>query len=67
MRIVEPVFGNVTTMKRSDRFTLRGRSKARVQWLLYAVVHDIEKIAHYGPPLGPPGGRRRRRTSGSRR
>ena len=50
MAIVEPVFANITTIKRLDRFTLRGRAKVRVQWLLYALVHNIEKIAHYGPP-----------------
>jgi transposase len=54
MGIVEPVFANITTIKRLDRFTLRGRAKVRVQWLLYALVHNIEKIAHYGSPDGPP-------------
>jgi transposase len=54
MGIVEPVFANITTVKRLDRFTLRGRAKVRVQWLLYALVHNIEKIAHYGAPHGPP-------------
>jgi hypothetical protein len=55
MGIVEPVFGNITGAKRLDRFTLRGRPKVRVQWQLYAVVHNIEKIAHYGKRAGPPG------------
>jgi transposase len=48
MGIVEPVFANITVAKRLDRFTLRGRAKVRVQWMLYALVHNIEKIAHYG-------------------
>jgi len=29
MAIVEPVFANITTVKRLDRFTLRGRAKVR--------------------------------------
>ncbi len=54
MGIVEPVFANITTVKRLDRFTLRSRAKVRVQWLLYSLVHNIEKIAHYGAPDGLP-------------
>ena len=42
---VEPVFGNVRAQKRMDRFTLRGRLKVTVQWMLYCLVHNIEKIA----------------------
>jgi hypothetical protein len=59
MAIVEPVFANITFAKRLDTFTLRGRAKVRVQWLMYAMVHNIEKIAHYGS-LGPPRRTRRR-------
>jgi transposase len=54
MEIVEPVFGNITVAKRLDRFTLRGQGKVRVQWQLYAMVNNIEKIAHYGTRAGPP-------------
>ena len=46
--IVEPVFGNIRTCKRMDRFTLRGRVKVNIQWILYCLVHNIEKIAHFG-------------------
>jgi hypothetical protein len=64
MAIVEPVFANITVAKRLDTFTLRGKAKVRVQWLMYAMVHNIEKIAHYGsrdgPPRRRPGGRRAR-------
>ena len=45
---VEPVFGNVRYNKRLDRFTLRGRTKVNGQWLLYCLVHNIEKLAHHG-------------------
>lgn len=46
--IVEPVFGNIRSCKKMDRFTLRGRIKVNIQWMLYCLVHNIEKIANYG-------------------
>ena len=46
--IVEPVFGNIRTCKRMDKFTLRGKFKVNIQWLLYCLVHNIEKISNYG-------------------
>ena len=46
--IVEPVFGNIRTCKRMDRFTLRGRIKVNIQWMLYCLVHNIEKIMNFG-------------------
>jgi len=46
--IVEPVFANIRTQKRMDKFTLRGKIKVNIQWLLYCMVHNIEKIANYG-------------------
>lgn len=45
---VEPVFGNMNTNKRLNRFTLRGKIKVNAQWLMYCMVHNIEKIQHYG-------------------
>jgi transposase len=45
---IEPVFGNIRYNKGMDRFTYRGKVKVNVQWLLYCLVHNIEKIAHYG-------------------
>ncbi len=47
MAIVEPVFANIRTQKRMDRFTLRGKIKVSIQWMLYCMVHNIEKIANY--------------------
>jgi transposase len=44
---VEPVFGNHRNHGR-DRFTLRGKEKVNVQWLLYSIVHNMGKIHHYG-------------------
>ena len=46
--IVEPVFANIRTNKRLDRFTLRGKIKVNIQWLLYCMVHNIEKIVNFG-------------------
>ena len=48
LEIVEPVFANIRVRKRMDRFTLRGRIKVNIQWMLYCLVHDIEKIANFG-------------------
>lgn len=48
MGIVEPVFANITHHKKMNRFQFRGRSKVRIQWLLYSIVHNIEKISKYG-------------------
>jgi len=48
MAIVEPAFANIRYMKRLDRFTLRGRLKVNIQWVLYCMVHNIGKIASYG-------------------
>lgn len=45
---VEPVFANVRHQKRLDRFTLRGRPKVSIQWKLYCMVHNLEKIGHGG-------------------
>ena len=45
---VEPVFGNIRANKRMNRFTYRGREKVNGQWLLFCLVQNIEKLAHYG-------------------
>ncbi len=46
--IVEPVFANIRIHKGMDKFNLRGKIKVNIQWLLYCMVHNIEKIANYG-------------------
>ena len=53
LAIVEPVFANLRSNKRLDRFTYRGKEKVGVQWLLYCLVHNLEKIAHYSRKYGP--------------
>lgn len=46
--IAEPVFANIRSMKRLDRFTLRSKIKVNIQWVLYCMVHNICKIMRYG-------------------
>lgn len=46
--IVEPVFANICIHKRMNRFTLRSKSKVDVQWMLFALVHNIGKICVFG-------------------
>jgi transposase len=48
LAIVEPVFGNLRAQKRLDHFTLRGKVKVNIQWMLYCIVHNMEKLLHYG-------------------
>ena len=48
LAIAEPVFANLRINKRLDRFTLRSKVKVNIQWLLYCLVHNIEKIMNYG-------------------
>jgi len=45
MGTVEPVFANLQN-KGMRRFTLRSRRKVNVQWQLFTMVHNIEKVAH---------------------
>jgi transposase len=53
MATVEPVFGNIRHNKRLNRFTLRGKSKVNVQWNLYCLVHNVEKLANHGYAVRP--------------
>jgi flavin-dependent dehydrogenase len=46
--IVKPVFANIKCMKGLDRFTLRGKIKGNIQWVLYCMVHNICKVLRYG-------------------
>jgi transposase len=45
--IAEPVFANIKYGKGLDRFTLRGKIKVNVQWVLYCMVHNIGKILNF--------------------
>ena len=46
--IVEPVFGNIRENKGLRRFSLRGKNKVGMQWKLFCMIHNIEKIMNYG-------------------
>ena len=46
--IVEPVFGHIKAALGLNRFSLRGKKKVNIQWLLYCLVHNIGKIQQYG-------------------
>ena len=43
IQIIEPVFANITSSKRLDKFMLRGKSKVNTQWQLYCMVHNLGK------------------------
>ena len=42
--IVEPVFGQMSTLQNAKRLLLRGREAARNEWLLLAACHDFRKL-----------------------
>jgi hypothetical protein len=44
---VKPAFANLQN-KAMRRFTLRGRTKVNARWQLFAIVHNLERIAHQG-------------------
>lgn len=46
--IVEPVFAHMGAHKGMNRSTLRGTVKVNIQWQLYCLVHNLEKVARYG-------------------
>lgn len=48
MSTVEPVFGNIGTNKKLNRFSLRGKEKVQSQWQLFCLIHNLEKLHHYG-------------------
>jgi hypothetical protein len=44
MWTIEPVFGNICSNKRLDRISLRGERKCTAQWMMFCLVHNIEKL-----------------------
>lgn len=51
MGIIEPVFANITSCKKMNRFTLRGKDKVNIQWLLFCIVHNLGKINNAMQPI----------------
>jgi transposase len=45
----EPVFGNICSTLGLERFSLRGKRKVNIQWLLFCIVHNLLKVHRYGP------------------
>ncbi len=45
---VEPVIGNINTTKRLNRFSHRGKKKINAHWMMFRLVHNVEKIQRYG-------------------
>jgi transposase len=45
--IVEPVFANIRSTHRLNRFSHRGRRKVTTQWQLFCLVHNIGKVQRY--------------------
>jgi transposase len=48
MWTIEPVFGNITSNKRINKISLRGKAKATCQWTICCIMHNIEKLWRYG-------------------
>jgi transposase len=48
MGIIEPVFGNMCANKKLNYFTLRTKAKVNIQWIMFCMIHNIEKIKNYG-------------------
>ena len=44
----EPPFAHIRSILKLDRFTLRGKQKVNIQWLLYCTVHNLLKVHRYG-------------------
>jgi transposase len=47
--IVEPPFAHICRIMGLDRFTLRSKTKVNIQWNLFCIVHNLKKVARYGP------------------
>jgi translation elongation factor EF-1alpha len=43
IQIMEPVFADIRYCKELNRFTLRGKDKVNIQWLLFCIVHNLCK------------------------
>ncbi|MBN4054497.1 transposase [Nitrospira defluvii] len=52
MGLIEPVFANIRSTMRLDRFSLRGKLKVNIQWLLFCITHNLGKIQRYGLQAG---------------
>ena len=46
-QIVEPVFGQIKSARRFDRFSMRGRDAARGEWAMACTAHNLLKLARW--------------------
>ena len=49
MQIIEPVFANIRSNLKLNKFSLRGKTKVDIQWKIYSIIHNIGKVFRYGP------------------
>ena len=47
--LLEVELGRIAAQKGMNRSTLRGTLKVNIQWKLYCIVNNLEKIAHFSP------------------
>ncbi|MDO8945666.1 MAG: transposase [Desulfocapsaceae bacterium] len=47
--IAERPFANICHILGLDYFTLRSKKKVKIQWNLFCIVHNLTKVARYGP------------------
>ncbi len=45
--IVEPVFGQMSTIQNGKHLLLRGLEQARGEWLLLAACHNLRKLHNH--------------------
>ena len=48
MWTIEPVFGNICSNRGLNKLSLRGKTKVTCQWMMYCIVHNMEKLWRYG-------------------
>jgi transposase len=51
--MVEPVFGQITTLQNGKRLRLRGMDGARLEWFLHCLAHNIRKISAWQAAQAP--------------
>ena len=56
--IVEPVFGQMSTLQNAKHLLLRGLDQARGEWLLLATCHNLRKLTASSVLTGSPPSRR---------
>jgi transposase len=51
--IVEPVFGDMKFSRKMGGFLVRGKLKARGEFLIMCIAHNLRKIAKYPSNIPP--------------